>query len=46
MEEGAYVQKQQIALTIIMKLFCGLISVILIVLRTVNLQFHNQFAFP
>ena len=29
-----------------MKLFCGLISVILIVLRTVNLQFHNQFAFP
>ena len=40
---GLCAETAESALTIIMKSFCGLISVVLIVLRTFNLQFQNQF---
>ena len=46
MQGGGYVQKQQSALTVVLKLVTdGLTSVILIVLSTVNRQFQHSF-FP
>ena len=43
-EGGGYVQKQQSVLTVIFKLVIrGLISIILIVLGTVHLQFQGHF---